>query len=145
MQTLDVFSAPKTGKEVAKRAVQYLNSALLSPQMMYLTHQPCSLATAACYLAAREVGFKLPECEWWEVFDCEREELGFLVVGMGSLEGVVRREVARWGEGKGMITRADVRGEVKKLGKSVGNGNGTVVDDEEAEMARMLDEKVDTV
>jgi hypothetical protein len=61
------------------------------------------------------------------------------------LEGVVRREVGRWGEGKGMITIADIRGEMKKLGKSMGNANGTVSDDEEAEMARMLDEKVGSV
>lgn len=132
------------GKEVAKRAVEYLNSALLSPQMLYLTHQPCALATAALYLAAREKGCKLPDAEWWEVFDCEREELGFLVVAMGSLEGVVRREIERWGKGKGMIMREDVRGELKRLGigKELGNGNGHEAEDEEAEMARLMDEKV---
>ena len=83
LQTLDVFSAsnnrenPNTGKEVGKQAIEYLNTALLSPQMLYLTHQPCTLATAAIYLAARDKGVKLPDVEWWEVFDCEREELGF--------------------------------------------------------------------
>jgi len=45
---------------------------------------------AAIYLAAREEKCKLPECEWWEVFDVEREELGFLVLGMKSLEGGVK-------------------------------------------------------
>lgn len=51
------------------------------------------------YLAAREVGVKLPAGEWWEVFDVEREELGFLVVGMGSLEGWV----GSWWEGRGRV------------------------------------------
>lgn len=34
--------------------------------------------------------------EWWEVFDVDREELGFLVVGMKSTEGFMRAEVSRW-------------------------------------------------
>jgi hypothetical protein len=130
LQTLDAFSNPEKGKKVARRAVEYLNTALLSPQMLYLTHQPCALAVAACYLAAREVGVKMPEVEWWEVFDVEREELGFLVVGMRSLEGLVRREVARWGPGKGMITRRDIRGEMQQE------------EDEETQMARALDAKI---
>ena len=129
------------GKEVARRAIEYLNTALLSPSMLYLTHQPCALATAAVYLAARDRGVNMPESEWWEVFDCEREELGFLAVGMGSLEGVVGREVERWG-GRGMLTREDVRGELGKMGRMLGSWNGRVVEDEEAEMARMLDSKV---
>jgi hypothetical protein len=145
LQTLDVFSAHKNGAEVGRRAVAYLNTALLSPQMLYLTHQPCALATAAVYLAARDGGVKLPDVEWWEVFDCEREDLGFLVVGMGSLGGLVEREKIRW-DARGMITRSDVRAELVKMGKAVGNGNGNgssgEVEDEEAEMARMLDEKV---
>jgi hypothetical protein len=146
LQTLDIFSPAynsknkNTGKEVGRRAIEYLNTALLSPQMLYLTHQPCTLATAAVYLAARERGVKLPESEWWEVFDCEREELGFLVVGMESLGGVASREVERWG-GKGMVTREDVKGEFGKMGMVLGNGKGGV-EDEEAEMARMLDAKV---
>lgn len=122
--------------------IEYLNTALLSPQILYLTHQPFALATAAIYLAARDRGVKLPENEWWEVFDCEREELGFLVVGMGSLEGVIRREVERWGGGKGMITREDIRSELGKIGQGLGNGNESMVEDEEAEMAKMLDAKV---
>lgn len=107
--------------------------------MLYLTHQPCALATAAIYLASKEIGVKMPEVEWWEVFDCEREELGFLVVALGSLEGLVRRESERWGEGKGMITRRDVEGELERMG--VGRKNGKVIDEED-EMAMMLDEKV---
>jgi hypothetical protein len=150
LQTLDIFSPASNqknrniGKEVGCRAIKYLNTGLLNPQMLYLTHQPCALATAAVYLAARNKGVKLPENEWWEVFDCEREELGFLVVGMGSLEGLIRREVERWGNKKGMITREDVKGELEKMGRVLGNGNGAagIVEDEEAEMARMLDAKV---
>jgi hypothetical protein len=140
LQTLDVFNSKEKGKAVAKRTIEYLNTALLSPQMLYLTHQPSSLATAAIYLAARDQGHKLVDAEWWEVFDCEREELGFLAVGMGSLEGIVRREMERWGE-RGIITRLAVRDELKNMGV-VSNGNGVVPEDEETEMARMMDEKV---
>lgn len=146
LQTLDVFAAPpsgpgdKKGKEVARRAIEYLNTALLSPQMLYLTHQPCALATAAIYLAAKDGGLKMPDLEWWEVFDCEREELGFLAVGMISLEGVVRREARRWGAERGMISRGDVREELVLMGFD--EGKEGKVEDEEAEMARLLDEKV---
>lgn len=136
LQTLDAFSSPTKGKEVAKRTIAYLNTALLSPQMLYLTHQPCALATAAIYLASRDVGVKMPEVEWWEVFDCEREELGFLAVGMGSLEGVVRREHKRWGGNKGMITRADIKEELEMMGFDTVVGNGS--HDEEAEIQRMM-------
>merc|ERR1711977_43552 len=53
---------------------------------------------------------------------------------------VVGREGERWGKGKGkgMIGRRDVEG-------VLGNGNGRpgdVVEDEESEMGRLLDEKV---
>lgn len=104
-------------------------------------------------MSAREEGVKLPETEWWEVFDVEREELGFLVVGVMSLEGVVRREGERWGhvggEGKavGMINREMVRDEMGRLGLNEGGGvrNGVVEEDEEAQMARLLDEKVAAV
>ena len=149
LQTLDAFSPNQAninvGKEVGKVTIEYLNTALLSPQMLYLTHQPCALATAAIYLAARDKGLKLPECEWWEVFDCEREELGFLVVGMGSLAGLVSQARETWGE-KGMITREDARAELKRRRDGLDNGNGhdngTAIEDEEAEMARMMDKKV---
>jgi hypothetical protein len=148
LQTLGAFSTSK-GKQVAKRTVEYLNTALLSPQMLYLTTQPNALATAAVYLAAREEGLKMPEVEWWEVFDVDREELGFLVVGMGSLEPFARKEMERWGEEKGMISREMVRSELEKLGLgNVNEGGGESLmeeEDEEAQMARMLDEKVAAV
>ncbi|KAH8667369.1 cyclin-like protein [Tricladium varicosporioides] len=146
LQTLDAFSTSVRkgfGQDVAKQTIKYLNSALLSPQMLYLTHQPASLATAAIYLAARDKKMKLPDVEWWEVFDCEREELGFLVVGLGSLEGIVKREQQRWGD-KTMISRQDVRDELAKLGVPSRNKETKdyVMEDEEAEMARLLDEKI---
>ncbi|KAJ3942739.1 uncharacterized protein N0V96_006960 [Colletotrichum fioriniae] len=94
LQALDFLGKPRA--EVAGRVVAHLNTALLSPQMLYLTHQPNALATAAVYIAAREAGAKMPEVAWWEVFDVEREELGFLVVGMRSLAGVgIEREARR--------------------------------------------------
>jgi cyclin L len=143
LQALDVFSPSchptGTGGRVAKRAIAYLNTALLSPQMLYLTHQRNALAVASVYMAAREEGVKLPTGEWWQVFDVEREELGFLCLGMGSLAGWVKAEKEVWGE-KGMITRADVREELKRRGTGVGDGLGEI--DEEAEMGRLLDEKV---
>ncbi|KAJ5775400.1 uncharacterized protein N7511_000411 [Penicillium nucicola] len=91
LQTLGV-SKPT----VAQRVVQHLNAALFSPQLLYVTHQPNALAVAAIYLAAREVGVKLVDGDWWEVFDVDREELGFLVVGMQSTAGFMRAEADQW-------------------------------------------------
>lgn len=95
LQTLEVFQTSE-GSALARSAFAYLNSALLSPQMLYLTHQPTAIATASIYLAAREVGAKLPETEWWEVFDVDREELGFLVVALLSVESYAAREGQTW-------------------------------------------------
>jgi hypothetical protein len=81
--------------EIVKRSFGYLTDALLSPSLLYLTHQPNSLAVAAVYLAARECGVKLP-AGWWDIFDCEREELGFLVVGMKGVEDFVKGQVKSW-------------------------------------------------
>lgn len=85
-----------TKAAVAQRVVQHLNAALLSPQLLYVTHQPNALAVAAIYLASREEGAKLVDCDWWEVFDVDREELGFLVVAMRSMEGFMRAELKVW-------------------------------------------------
>jgi hypothetical protein len=113
MQALDIFSHPRAS-ELAKRAIAHLNTALLSPQCLYLTHQPTELATASIYLAARETGIKMPECEWWEVFDTDREVLGFLCVGLLSLEGWVAEERVRW-EGRKMPMRVEaVESEIKR-------------------------------
>lgn len=78
-------------KRLARRVIEHLNAALMSPQWLYLTCQPNVLAVGAVYLAAREVGVKLVEgVAWWECFDVGREELGFVIVGMGG--------VGKWGE-----------------------------------------------
>lgn len=93
---------------------------------------------AAVYLAAREVGVRLPQCEWWEVFDVEREELGFLCLVMGSLEGWVRNENEVWGREVGVLRRADVRTQRRK--RDVGE-NGER-EDEVERMMREMDERV---
>ncbi|TKA54727.1 hypothetical protein B0A55_11805 [Friedmanniomyces simplex] len=108
LQTLDAFAGPD-GSSLAKRAFAHLNSALLSPQRLYLTHQPCALVTASIYLAAREVGSCLPEVEWWEVFDVEREELGFLVVALRSMEGFAEEERRAWGRSRVPMTVGELR------------------------------------
>lgn len=134
IQTLDLFTAAYpsgTGKKVARRTLEHLNTALFSPQMLYCTHQPNALAVAALYLAAREVDVKLPVDEWWEVFDVDREELGFLVVAMRSVEGWAKENGSSIGRKGTFLARRDV---------GVGQDNGQ--DDEEDEMMRLLDEKV---
>ncbi|QDS75290.1 hypothetical protein FKW77_001206 [Venturia effusa] len=112
LQALDVFANREDASMVAKRAFTHLNSALFNPQLLYLTHQPPTLATAAIYLAAREVGVKLPDVEWWEVFDTDREELGFLVVAMISMEGFVKQEKETWGTRVIPILLDDVEAEI---------------------------------
>lgn len=138
LQTLDFLDQPKA--DISRRVTQYLNTALLSPQMLYLTHQPHALATAAIYNAARDLGAKMPQCEWWEVFDVDREELGFLVVGMRSVESVLRkrREEMAW-LGQAPVTRQVIEGEMERRGVHVGNGSGRR--DEEDEVMRLMDSK----
>lgn len=113
LQALDVFSHPNAG-ELAKRAAAYLNTALLSPQLLYLTHQSPNLATAAIYLAAKDVAIKLPDVEWWEVFDTDREELGFLVVAMLSVESFAEEERSRWQGRKVPLTVDELEGEIRR-------------------------------
>ncbi|KOS18352.1 putative cyclin-L1-like protein [Escovopsis weberi] len=126
LQALDFLSHDR--RAISLRALQHLNTALLSPQLLYLTHQPHALAAAAIYAAARDLGAKMPECEWWEVFDVDREELGFLVVGMRSLEGWMRarrEELPRWGGERGaMLTRAAVEEEVRRRRQRDEGGGG---------------------
>jgi hypothetical protein len=114
LQTLQVFKSPAAGPTLAKRAIKLLNTALLSPQQLYLTHQPSALATAAIYLAAREEEVNLPEVEWWEVFDVDREELGFLVVALTSVEGFAAQEREVWGKRKVPLTVAELQAEVER-------------------------------
>ncbi|KAK9774755.1 putative Cyclin domain-containing protein [Seiridium cardinale] len=141
LQALDFLSQPK-GK-ISQRTVEYLNTALLSPQCLYVTHQPNQLAVAAIYNAAKDLGAKMPECAWWEVFDVDREELGFLVVGMRSLEGSVRRMTSEGEDSRraGVITRAAIEAEMNKKGISImGNGIAKKEVDEEDLMMREMDE-----
>ncbi|MCJ1286478.1 hypothetical protein MMC26_005824 [Xylographa opegraphella] len=116
LQTLGTLPAVPTGpsKKLAQRTLAHLNTALLSPQLLYLTHQPPALAVAAIYLAAREVGVKLVNTEWWEVFDVDREELGFLVVGMASMAGWVEEERMKWAERRCSLTVEEVEVEVER-------------------------------
>lgn len=108
--------------------------------MLYLTHQPHALATAAIYNAARDVGAKMPDCEWWEVFDVDREELGFLVVGMRSVEGWFRQRKADAPQlFSGMVTRRLVEEEMGRRGLQVTNGGAK--GDEEDEAVRMMDSR----
>ncbi|KAK2022712.1 cyclin [Colletotrichum zoysiae] len=130
LQALDFVGKPKG--EMAVRVVAHLNTALLSPQMLYLTHQPHALATAAVYIAAREAGAKMPEVAWWEVFDVEREELGFLVVGMRSLEGWVRGVKETGLLASGMITRSVIEREARRRAGEA---------DEEDELMALMDQK----
>lgn len=109
LTTLGISSA-----ELAQRVFEHLNSALLSPQILYLAHQPNALAVAAIYLSARDLGLKVVDGEWWEVFDVDREELGFLVVGLLSMEGFVRNEREVW-KGKTVpLTGEEVEIEAEK-------------------------------
>lgn len=66
------------------------------------------------YLAAKEVGVKLARTEWWEIFDVEREELGFLVVGMRSMVGWAENEKQKWGGRKYPLTIEGVEMELDR-------------------------------
>lgn len=87
-------------KVVCRRAWELVNDGLLAPGRVFLTCQPNAIAVAAVYIAAREGGRRLPE-GWWEVFDVEREELGFLVVSLLGVKEFCAREKRRW-EGREM-------------------------------------------
>jgi len=113
LQTLEVFNTSEDAQPVARRAFAHLNSALMSPQLLYLTHQPHVLAASAIYLASKETGVKLPADEWWEVFDVDREELGFLVVALTSMPGFAEEESRRWNGRKVPLTVEDVQTELK--------------------------------
>ncbi|CAD6579027.1 MAG: hypothetical protein ASARMPREDX12_009042 [Alectoria sarmentosa] len=118
LQTLGVLPPSPTEKSsaLAARTLAHLNTALFSPQLLYLTHQPPALAVAAIYLAAREVGVKLPSTEWWEVFDVDRETLGFLVVGLGSCEGWIESEKEKWTKTSCPLTLGELEEDIKRRG-----------------------------
>ena len=62
------------------------------------------------------MGVRLPRCEWWEVFDVEREELGFLVVGMGSCARWVEGERERWVSGGPPLGLEELEREIEGRG-----------------------------
>lgn len=118
LQTMGVLpvSPTNTSRTLAARTIAHLNTALFSPQLFYLTHQPTALAVAAIYLSAKEVGVKLPVSEWWEVFDVDREELGFLVLGFGSCGKWIDEESRKW-VGPSLLTVEGVEEELKRRNK----------------------------
>ena len=130
LQTLGVLPSVSTPKSsaLAKRTFAHLNAAILSPQLLYLTHHPPALAVAAIYLAARETGTKLVDREWWEVFDVEREELGFLVVGLGSMQGWAEREKVRWANKRCPLTLEEVETELQQIDGEVPRQTGERVE-----------------
>ena len=116
LQTLGVLpSTPsRESRALAARTLAHLNTALLSPQLLYLTHQPAALAVASIYLAARETGIRLSTYEWWEVFDVDREELGFLVVALQSCEEWITCEKEKWSEYNCPLTVVELEHEMKR-------------------------------
>ena len=107
LQALDFAGKPR--KEITSRVVAYLNTALLSPQVLYLTHQPGELATAAIFLAARDVGATMPAEPWWELFDVDREQLGFLACSLNSVEPLMRKQREEFPFlADGMVTRKKI-------------------------------------
>ena len=87
-------------RELTIRVLAHLNTSLLSPQFLYLTHQPNALAVAAIYLAAKEIEVKLVDGNWWEVFDVEREDLGFLVISFRGVAKFVEEGVMQKWKGR---------------------------------------------
>lgn len=116
LQTLGTLPSTPTARsrKLASRTVEHLNTGLLSPQMLYLTHQPNALAVASVYLAARETGVKLVECEWWEIFDVDREELGFLVMSFRSCKAWVIEERDQWQGKKSLLTVEGINKEINR-------------------------------
>ncbi|KAF3940032.1 Cyclin-L2 [Dactylella cylindrospora] len=113
----------------------YLTDLLISPSQPYLTHHPHELAVVGIYLAARDHGVKLPE-RWWEVWDVERETLGFLVVvgRGGTYTGVLGGKGKLWIVEEGKFE--DVKGEDGEvLGEVVAVGRESI----EREVRRLRD------
>lgn len=81
---LSTLSAPAPA--LTKKVLKNLTTALLSPHLLNLTHQPPALAVSAIYLAAQTERVELvgEGVEWWEVWAVGREELGFLVLSLMS-------------------------------------------------------------
>lgn len=116
LQTLGVLPRVPSSesKALTSRTLAYLNTALFSPQLLYVTHQPYTLAVAAIYLAARETEVKLTEWDWWEIFDVDREDLGFLVVGLQSCEAWISAEKGKWADADCPLTTVELEEEMKR-------------------------------
>ena len=116
LQTLGLLPSAPTEKshDLAAQTIALLNSALLSPQLLYLTHQPSALAVGAIYLAARQTSIKLADSQWWCAWDVGREELGFLVMSLGSLQGFVEKEKEYWLNRSVPVTAEEVKNETKR-------------------------------
>ena len=87
--------------ELAQKAWSYANDSYRSTHCVQF--RPKVLACAAIYLAARVLGIRLPEDPpWWELFDCEKEQI--LTVAGGVL-ALYQLPKAKWvnvrGDGKG--------------------------------------------
>lgn len=125
LRTLSLLPAQATppSANLVERVIGHLNAALLSPQLLYLTHQSNSLATASIYLAARESNTAVVSGgeEWWQVFDVDREELGFLVVAFLSVQKWVEKEHVAWKERGSLICPLDVSSLEKELVRRKGS------------------------
>ncbi|KAL9008170.1 MAG: hypothetical protein Q9173_006677 [Seirophora scorigena] len=123
LQTLGVLPSNPTSKSrsLAARTIGYLNLGLFSPQLLYLTHQPTTLAIAAIYLASRESGVKMPGTAWWEVFDVDREDLGFVVVAYRSCEAWINGEREKWKEHVCPLTVYELGKELEPVGTTEGS------------------------
>lgn len=124
VQTLGALPSPATARSrrLAARIVEYLNTALLSPQLLYLTHQPNALAAACVYLAARETEVKLVECAWWEIFDVDREELGFLVMSLRSCDAWVTEENGKWNGKESLLSVEGLNREIERRNRMADMG-----------------------
>ncbi|KAF3902827.1 Cyclin-L2 [Arthrobotrys entomopaga] len=116
----------------------YLTDLLASPSKVYLTHHPHEIAVAGIYIAARDHGVKLPE-RWWEVWDVERETLGFLMVVIRA--GTYNTDIITGDENKGggkvwIVEEGEFEEEVEGGGMVVAIGRESV--EREVERLRSL-------
>jgi len=71
-------------------------------------------------LAARKIDDKLVHVEWWEVFDVDREDLGFLVVAMRSFEEFAKSEQETWKSRRIPLTLNELGDELERRKKEEG-------------------------
>jgi hypothetical protein len=79
-------------------------------ERLHISTRLCSVRNYfTSHISAKETEVKLPGEEWWEVFDVDREELGFLVVALISMEGFIAGEVKKWVKSKIPLTLEDTQ------------------------------------